>query len=463
MEGRVIILILLFISMFSIASASSLDVSDWSFRREIVLSGSKALSDYQLKVSLDTKSLVVEGKMRSDCGDVRFTDSDKFSTLSYFLEGGCNTNDTVFWVNVPNIYPEKNFFAYYGQPAAESESSGDGTFVFFDGFEGNSLDRSAWNQPGCVSVYGGYAHMYSQNDPCYLTLVKDLPGVGVIQLKARRGHDETGVGPAFTVSYEDALPAFEMSADAKEKKWMLYSRKPSPTSVYGGALDLNDHVFRIAYDNSGRIYYFYIDSSLVAKNRAFSPGSLGSLNLLAGDSNGPGISDSYYAYFFIRKYADPEPEINISGEEALTPVITLAEPALDSTTTYPTRTVIVTSSSSDSSSTTAVKQVSITTIVSAVPDDIRREKNSSEASSQDNRSILDFFSPFLIAGCAIALISVFAFYRKRKEESSKENKEVLRWISNELLSGENPEVIKKAVSDSGMDPSIVDKAKKTLR
>jgi hypothetical protein len=45
----------------------------------------------------------------------------------------------------------------------------------------------------------------------------------------------------------------------------------------------------------------------------------------------------------------------------------------------------------------------------------------------------------------------------------KENKEVLRWIANELLSGEDPEVIKKAVRDSGMDPSIVDKAKKTLK
>jgi hypothetical protein len=476
MEVRVIICVLLFISMFPLASASTLDVSGWSFRREIVLSDSKALSDYQVKVSLDTGSLVAEGKIRPDCGDIRFTDSDRFSTLSYYLESGCNTDETVFWVNVPNVYPGKRFFVYYGQPYAKSESSGAGTFIFFDGFDGTSIDTSRWDQPACVSVGGGYSHMYSQADTCYLNYVEDIPEAGVIQLKARRGPEENGDGPGFAVSYADKLIAFEMAADAKEKRWMLYSQKPSPTSIYGSVLDMNDHVFRIAYDVSGRVYYFYVDSSLIAKNRAFSPGSLGSLHLLAGAaSDGQNMSDSYYDYFFIRKYADPEPKINISIEEDLRPSSTLAENASDDPSSKPVlssaistkTTAAVTPSLPVSPQLISVMQASTTTIVPlASLGDIPNGTNSSGSSPKiavNKPSIWDFLSPMLILVSVSAVASLFALYRKRRAESLKENKEVLRWISNELLSGENPDVIKKAVSDSGMDPSIVDKARKTLK
>jgi hypothetical protein len=478
MAWRFIICILILLFLSAIASASSLDASDWSFRREIVLSDSKALSDYQVRVSFDTKSLVAEGKMRSDCADIRFTDSDKFSTLSYFLESGCNTNDTLFWVKVPIVYSENKFFVYYGFSAAESESSGEGVFLFFDGFDGNSIDPSKWFPHECVSVYGGYARMYSKNDPCYLKLDIVLPEAGVIQLKARRGPEETGVGPGFTVSYEDNLPVFEMAADPKEKRWMLYSRKPAPTSIYGGVLDLDDHVFSVAYDVSGHLYYFYADSFLISKNRAFLPGSFGSLNLLAGGiSNGGSVSDSYYDYFFIRKYADPEPKIDIRGEESLKPASTPAHEALDepissssslATTLFSATSAVVTSSFSASSSFTEITRaassdniVSKTSLV-----DTQVEKNYSDVSSPvslNSRSVWDFFYPLLLAVFVIVLLFLFMGYRKRKAESLKENKEVLRWIAKELLSGENPEVIKKAVSDSGMDPSIVDKAKKTLK
>jgi len=473
MEGRVIICIILSTFLFSIASASSIDSSDWSFRREIVLSASKAFSDYQLNISLDTKSLVAAGKMRSDCGDIRFTDSDKFSSLSYFLEVGCNTAYTILWVKVPIVYSDKKFFVYYGQPFAQSESSGTDTFLFFDGFDGNSTDTSKWFPQKCVSVYGGYAHMYSRDASCYLKLNKDLPDVGAIQLKARRGPEETGVGPGFTVSYADNLPAFEMAADPKEKRWMLYSQKPSPTNIYGGAIDLTDHIFQVAYDVSGRLYYFYADSSQIAKNRAYSPGALGSLYLLSGDiSKAQSISDSYFDYFFIRKYSEKEPRVNLRDEESLKPSTTHGAPATSKpalTTTFSaTSSAGVASSFSTSILLTAATQIvsSSTIVLQPALEGIRDEKNPSNASSQNavkSLSIWSFITPILIIIFVFVLLFLFSYYRRRKLESLKENKEVLRWIANELLSGEDPEAIKKAVRDSGMDPSIVDKAKKTLK
>jgi hypothetical protein len=67
------------------------------YRRAIVIDNtlnSNTLTDYQVLIHMDTASLISQGKMRSDCGDIRFTDSDGETLLSYWIEGGCNTAST---------------------------------------------------------------------------------------------------------------------------------------------------------------------------------------------------------------------------------------------------------------------------------------------------------------------------------------------------------------------------------
>ncbi|MEM7814241.1 MAG: hypothetical protein QXK48_01515, partial [Candidatus Aenigmatarchaeota archaeon] len=69
-------------------------------------------------IILDTASLISQGKMRSDCGDIRFTDSKAFDAafwtrnFSYNLVGGCNSASTIFNVEVPSGVT--SFYAYYG-------------------------------------------------------------------------------------------------------------------------------------------------------------------------------------------------------------------------------------------------------------------------------------------------------------------------------------------------------------
>ncbi|MEM0242889.1 MAG: DUF2341 domain-containing protein [Candidatus Aenigmatarchaeota archaeon] len=62
--------------------------------------------------------------MRSDCGDIRFTDSDGITLLNYWIEPNtCNTNNTRIWVKVPNIpaNSQKIIYLYYGNPNANSQ------------------------------------------------------------------------------------------------------------------------------------------------------------------------------------------------------------------------------------------------------------------------------------------------------------------------------------------------------
>ncbi|MEM4773003.1 MAG: DUF2341 domain-containing protein [Nanoarchaeales archaeon] len=90
------------------------------------------LTDYQILVTLDTASLISQGKMRSDCGDIRFTDSDGITLLNYWIEPNtCNTENTRIWVKVPYIPASstKTIYLYYGNPEATSLSNVKDVFI----------------------------------------------------------------------------------------------------------------------------------------------------------------------------------------------------------------------------------------------------------------------------------------------------------------------------------------------
>jgi len=144
-------------------------LSGWSYRRNITIDNREngnTLSNYQVLVHFDTKSLISERKMRRDCGDIRFTDSDGKTLLSYWIENGCNSTDTQIWVKVPSIpaWSTKTVYVYYGNLKASSESNGKNTFYFFDDFSeypvGSSLaGESGWmnagSKPPIIKSSGG--------------------------------------------------------------------------------------------------------------------------------------------------------------------------------------------------------------------------------------------------------------------------------------------------------------------
>jgi len=68
--------------------------------------------------------------MRSDCGDIRFTDANG-NPLNYWIESGCNTANTVIWVKVPSIPAngQVTVYMYYGNPNALSESNPNNVFI----------------------------------------------------------------------------------------------------------------------------------------------------------------------------------------------------------------------------------------------------------------------------------------------------------------------------------------------
>lgn len=106
--------------------------------------GTKALTNYQVKVIVNTAQLISLGRMQADCDDIRFADSTG-APASHWIQAGCNTTQTTLWVKVPILNPGSNTIRIsYGDLAAPSASDGNATFLFFDGFDGVSLDTAKW-------------------------------------------------------------------------------------------------------------------------------------------------------------------------------------------------------------------------------------------------------------------------------------------------------------------------------
>jgi len=125
-------------------------LGDWTKKKSIpiVNSSSNNLTDYQVKIKVGynaTSSANVDcsGNCQTDFDDIRFVSSDEKSVLSYWRESYTTSSIAVFWVKVPSLPANSTttIYMYYGNVLANSESSGENTFIFFDDFSG---DLSKW-------------------------------------------------------------------------------------------------------------------------------------------------------------------------------------------------------------------------------------------------------------------------------------------------------------------------------
>ncbi|MEA3487918.1 MAG: DUF2341 domain-containing protein [Euryarchaeota archaeon] len=118
------------IAVMAPAAADPGWLSGWSYRKDVTISSSSVLTDYQVNVTVDTASLISAGKMNASGDDIRFTGSDGTTLINYWIESGLNTDTTKIWVNVPSVSTTgTTIYMYYGNPTAASDSNYDNTFT----------------------------------------------------------------------------------------------------------------------------------------------------------------------------------------------------------------------------------------------------------------------------------------------------------------------------------------------
>lgn len=94
------------------------------------VSGS-TVTDYQLRITLDTQTPILAGQMNASGDDIRFGKDCAGNTLyNYWIESGINTPSTVIWVKVDTLFASgsRTFYMFYGNPSASTVSAVNTTF-----------------------------------------------------------------------------------------------------------------------------------------------------------------------------------------------------------------------------------------------------------------------------------------------------------------------------------------------
>jgi hypothetical protein len=161
-------------------------LSGFAYRVAIpIVNGGGALSDFQVRFTLDTQSRIAAGKMAANAADLRLTAGDGLTPLSFWASPATvNTTTTAVWVRIASLPPgSTKIFAYYGNSGATSASDIGTTFVnaFTDPtFKGNGSWRQLGPTNGGSSTYGLPSQSYP--DSClgtYLSRSPDPNGSGL--------------------------------------------------------------------------------------------------------------------------------------------------------------------------------------------------------------------------------------------------------------------------------------------
>ncbi len=93
--------------------------------------GTATLTDYQVRLTINTMELITSGQMQPDADDMVFTLGQcDGAVLPHFIESGVNTATTVVWVKVPSLPVGMTpLLMWHGNPTATATSAARGVFI----------------------------------------------------------------------------------------------------------------------------------------------------------------------------------------------------------------------------------------------------------------------------------------------------------------------------------------------
>jgi hypothetical protein len=315
-------------------------LSGWKYRRPITIDNTQNtnnLTDYQVLITVDTASLISAGKMRSDGGDIRFTDSDGITLLSYWVQEGINTSSTKIWVKVPSIPASstKTIYLYYGNPSATSQSNGSNTFLSFDDFEDGVITDWATSMSGVsISESGGLqklsltSNIYNNAAGAYRSTVFN-DGIEIIA-KAKLVTATTDSGFGLMLRFSDYNNAYWFywgiysSGEFRLIKIINGSLTNLATKDGTGKPTLGQfYILHFAVSPNGNLYVNVEGyNTLSATDTARTSGKVGT------SIRGASPAEADYDWFFVKKYIPPEPTTSV-GSEQLNPAWTWRQEQID--------------------------------------------------------------------------------------------------------------------------------------
>jgi len=334
-------------SSFTILSEGWL--SGWQYRKSHVINSAEgAGTGYQVRIKAHYGSgtdsgedVYLNGKCRTDFGDVRFTDDDGVTLLDYWMEKKVDGDYAVFWVKIADDLSSSNatIYIYYGKSDATTTSDGEATFPWlFDDF----ADYNVGDAPNTVDweTVGTSANdtITVQQDPADATkkcfrivesgdgtstalrgLLKDYRTGFALHFRTRQHVDET----LYYNCFEDGTFIISVRYDETPKRHQWYNgsawQEFTPQTPTISMDSWYDIIWKVLDTGTAKMVWNINETDYEGGFRAtptvginkveFNPFRLATQTLYIG-----GIGQDN-RYIFARKFTYPEPSHGSWGSE----------------------------------------------------------------------------------------------------------------------------------------------------
>lgn len=301
-------------------------LSGWSYKRPITIdnsSNSNALTDYQIRIDL-TSSNFNFAKAKSDGADIRFTDSDGVTLLSYWIESWDNSGETAtIWVKVPSVPASstKTIYMYYGNSGATSESDGESTFEFFDDFDTNT--RGQYTIDAGIFVWDTANSRLRTDAANENRMRKNSLNIGVghaIMLRETASlYASNYKNPAILFAYQNS-DNFYMGRESwhsNTEPIQFYKKvggsftKLATATLAEDPIAMQWYVLEVAWISASRVKVFLdreLKLDITSDLESWTSGDVGIRDYLTSEEH------SYFDWYIIRKYTDSEPSASVEAE-----------------------------------------------------------------------------------------------------------------------------------------------------
>gem|GEM_PF-6287439 len=129
---------------------------DWRYITPVTVTNPNGqLTDFQVKITLNSQALIAAGKMNADGSDIRITGPDCCTPLPYWIQGNINSASADIWVRVPNIAPSSStdLAVYYGNAAANTPVSNLDSTLLVMGNDDTGSDTYSGGQTIATRLY----------------------------------------------------------------------------------------------------------------------------------------------------------------------------------------------------------------------------------------------------------------------------------------------------------------------
>ncbi len=308
----------------------------WHWRLPIyVRNTGENLTDYQMRIVLNTASPIAAGKMQATGNDIRFTAGDGLKAISYWIDSGINTPSTVLWVRVPSIPSgTSTIYMYFGNRSASAASSGNATFVFFDDFEDGFFPGTKWSviNPGAGSVGPSVVNSFHGVNSLRITDSPNGLNLGVSASFAPQAKCVIEYAVYFTLQGSKEIEILDPSGSIGPRGGFVKSKAGNDTlqfyvtnwntigdfpagSWYQSELVISD--VSTSTDNYSLYFYSSTGNPLAQANnvRFYNNSDLNSLARFIYVGTSDARTDTYIDLVKVRAYAAIEPTYSLGVEQ----------------------------------------------------------------------------------------------------------------------------------------------------